>query len=361
VRSEADHSLYVLHEDGKVIWLVVYVDDMLAASNSRVHLDTFKGRLKQRFDLSDLSPARHFLGMHITRDREQRVISVSQKTYLEKILEDAGMSQCNPVSTPMTPGVTLQKATRPPTQEETAAIASIPYRRTIGGLNYAMRTTRPDIAYAISCLSRYMENPSIDHHYQLKHLLHYIRGTTDLMLIFGSSNDGLVGHSDSDYAADRDDSKSTSAYVYTLFGGPISWKSQKQSVVTTSTTEAEYIGLSNASREALYLTQLLHDFRLDSTLYDPAVLYGDNQASIALSKNPKFHERAKHICVHYHLIRDLVDTKKIDLRYKSTSEMIADSLTKALPRPAGVRHRWEMGLRQNTSSVSTSGSVKTLG
>ena len=364
VRSEADHSLYVLHEDGKVIWLVVYVDDMLAASNCRIHLDNFKAKLKQRFDLTDLGPARHFLGMHITRDREKRLLTVSQKSYLEKILENAGMSHCNPVSTPMTPGLVLQKATRTPTEAEAIDIASIPYRKTIGELNYAMRTTRPDIAYPVSCLSRYMENPSIDHHRQLKHLLRYIRGTTDLMLIFGSSDTGLIGHSDSDYAADRDDSKSTSAYVYTLFGGPISWKSQKQSVVATSTTEAEYIGLSNASREALYLTQLLHDFRLDPTLYDPALLYGDNQASIALSKNPKFHERAKHIRVHYHLIRDLVETNKIDLRYKATSEMIADSLTKALPRPALVRHREEMGLLQESrdpSNVSTSGSVKTNG
>jgi transposase InsO family protein len=138
VRSEADHSLYVLHEGDKVIWLVVYVDDMLAASNSRDYLDKFKVQLKRRFDLSDLGPACHFLGMHITRDREKRLLSISQKAYLEKILENAGMTQCNPVSTPMTPGVTLQKATRPPTSEEADAIASIPYRRTIGELNYAM-------------------------------------------------------------------------------------------------------------------------------------------------------------------------------------------------------------------------------
>jgi hypothetical protein len=359
VRSEADHSLYVLHEGDRVIWLVVYVDDMLAASNSRDYLNSFKVRLKQRFDLADLGPARHFLGMHITRDREKRLLSISQKTYLEQILENAGMSQCNPVGTPMTPGVTLQKATRAPTEDEATAIASIPYRRTIGELNYAMRTTRPDIAYPVSCLSRYMENPSIDHHRQLKHLLRYIRGTTDLVLVFGLSNEGLVGHSDSDYAADRDDSKSTSAYVYQLFGGPISWKSQKQSVVATSTTEAEYIGLSNASREALYLIQLLHDFRLDPDLYDPALLYGDNQSSIALSKNPRFHERAKHIRVHYHLIRDLVDTNKIKLQYKSTSEMLADSLTKALPRPAGIQHRESMGLRrQDPPGALTSGSVE---
>jgi hypothetical protein len=92
----------------------------------------------------------------------------------------------------------------------------------IGELNYAMCTTRPDIAYSVSCLSRYMENPSIKHHCQLKHLLRYIRGTTDLMLVFGSSDKGLISHSDSDYAADQDNSKSTSAYVYQLFSGPIS-------------------------------------------------------------------------------------------------------------------------------------------
>ena len=207
-----------------------------------------------------------------------------------------------------------------------------------------------------------MENTSIEHQRQLKHLLCYIRGTTDLTLVFGSSDNGLIGHSDSDYAADQDDSKSTSAYVYTLFRGPVSWKSQKQSVVTTSSTEAEYIGLSNASREALYLIQLLHDFRLDPALYDPALLYGDNQASIALSKNPKFHERAKHIHIHYHLIHNLIDTKKIELRYKPTSEMIADSLMKALPHPAGVHHREEMGLQSGSlSNVSTSGSVRING
>jgi hypothetical protein len=201
-----------------------------------------------------------------------------------------------------------------------------------------------------------MENPGIEHHRQLKHLLRYIRGTTDLTLIFGLSDEGLIGHSDSDYAADRDDSKSTSAYVYQLFGGPVSWKAQKQSVVAMSTTEAEYIGLSNASREALYLIQLLHDFRVNPDLYDPPLLYGDNQASLALSKNPKFHEKAKHIHVHYHLVHSLVDTNQIKLEYKSTSKMLADSLTKALPRPAVTRHREEMGLYRPVGLMS--GSVK---
>jgi hypothetical protein len=359
MRSEADHSLYVLHEGDKVIWLIVYVNDILAASNSHDYLNSFKTQLKHHFDLSDLGPAQHFLGIHIMHDQEKRLLAISQKAYLEKILENAGMSQCNPVGTPMTPGIVLQKATQAATDEEAAAIVSIPYHHTIRELNYAMRTMCPDIAYLVSCLSRYMESPSIDHHHQLKHLLRYIRGTMDLMLIYGSSDDGLIGHLDSDYAADWDDSKSTSTYVYQLFGGPISWKSQKQSVVTTSTTEAEYIDLSNASREVLYLIQLLHDFQLDPELYDPALLYGDNQASITLLKNPKFHKKAKHIRVHYHLIRSLINSKKIELQYKSTLQMIADSLTKALPHPAGIQHRENMGLRhQEMPGTLMSGSVE---
>jgi fructosamine-3-kinase len=103
----------------------------------------------------------------------------------------------------------------------------------------------------------------------------------------------------------------------------------------------------------------LHNFRLDPDLFDPALLYGDNQASIALSKNPKFHKRVKHIWVHYHLIRSLVDLKKIDLHYKSTSQMITDSLTKALPCPAGNQHREDMGLHhQSMLDAPMSGSVE---
>jgi hypothetical protein len=160
----------------------------------------------------------------------------------------------------------------------------------------------------------------------------------DLVLIFGLTNTGLVGYSDLDYAVDQDDSKSTSAYMFQLFGGPVSWKAQKQSVVATSTMEAEYIGLSNAPQETLYLTQLLCDFHVNPDLYDPPLLYGDNQASLALSRNPMFHEKAKHIHIHYHLICNLINTKQIQLEYKLTSEMLADSLTKALPHSAVACH-----------------------
>lgn len=247
VRSEADHSLYVLRKDNKTIWLLVYVDDMLLASNCRKFLDVFKGALSKRFEMKDLGEARHFLGMHITRKRSQRLLTINQNSFLQHILDETKMSDCRPASTPLMPGVSLSKATAPLTEAEKAQFTHLPYARTIGELNFAMRVSRPDIAYAVSTLSKFLSNPGVERYRQLNHLLRYIRGTTDYSLTFGLSDQGLVGYSDSDFASDKDDSRSIGGYVYYLFGSPISWRSQKQSVVATSSTEAEYVALSNAA------------------------------------------------------------------------------------------------------------------
>jgi len=345
VRSEADYSLYVLRKDDKVIWLLVYVDDMLLASNCRKFLDIFKGALSKRFEMKDLGEARHFLGMHIKRDRAKRLLTIDQTSFLEQILSEAKMSDCRPVGTPMVPGVSLTKATAPLTEAETQQFTHIPYSRVIGELNFAMRVSRPDIAYAVSALSKFLSNPGVEHYQQLHHLLRYIRGTSHYSLTFGLSDQGLTGYSDSDFASDKDDSRSIGGYVYYLFGSPISWRSQKQSVVATSSTEAEYIALSNAAREQIHLSQLLHDFGLDPSLISPTILYGDNNGSRALTKNPQFHDRAKHIRVRYHFIRDLVNDGLIIIPYIPTHDMIADIFTKSLPRKSFRGHRYSLALR----------------
>jgi transposase InsO family protein len=345
VRSEADYSLYVLRKGDKTIWLLVYVDDMLLASNCRGFLDGFKLEMSKHFEMKDLGEARHFLGMHITRDRSKKLLTINQSSFLEQILSEAQMSDCRPVSTPMVPNISLTKASAPLTQSEVQQFAHMPYARVVGELNFAMRVSRPDIAYAVSTLSKFLSNPGIEHYHQLHHLLRYIRGTTHHSLSFGLSDQGLVGYSDSDFASDKDDSRSIGGYVYYLFGTPISWRSQKQSVVATSSTEAEYIALSNAAREQIHLTQLLHDFGLDSSLILPTVLYGDNNGSRALTKNPQFHDRAKHIRVRYHFIRDLVNDGTIKIPYISTHDMVADIFTKSLPRKLFRNHRYSLALR----------------
>lgn len=349
VRSEADYSLYVLCKDDKVIWLLVYVDDMLLASNCRKFLDGFKGEMSKRFEMKDLGEARHFLGMHIKRDRTKRLLTIDQTSFLEQILTEAKMSDCRPVGTPMVPGVSLSKATAPLTETEAQQFAHIPYARVIGKLNFAMRISRPDIAYAVSTLSKFLSNPGVEHYQQLHHLLRYIRGTAHLSLNFGLSDEGLIGYSDSDFASDKDDSRSIGGYVYYLFGSPISWRSQKQPIVATSSTEAEYIALSNATREQIHLSQLLHDFGLDPSLVTPTILYGDNNGSRALTKNPHFHDRAKHIRVRYHFIRDLINDGIIVIPYIPTHDMIADIFTKSLPRKVFRGHRYSLALRSSSN------------
>jgi hypothetical protein len=334
-----------LRKGDKTIWLLVYVDDMLLASNCRGFLDGFKLEMSKHFEMKDLGEARHFLGMHITRDRSKKLLTINQSSFLEQILSEAQMSDCRPVSTPMVPNISLTKASAPLTQSEVQQFAHMPYARVVGELNFAMRVSRPDIAYAVSTLSKFLSNPGIEHYHQLHHLLRYIRGTTHHSLSFGLSDQGLVGYSDSDFASDKDDSRSIGGYVYYLFGTPISWRSQKQSVVATSSTEAEYIALSNAAREQIHLTQLLHDFGLDSSLILPTVLYGDNNGSRALTKNPQFHDRAKHIRVRYHFIRDLVNDGTIKIPYISTHDMVADIFTKSLPRKLFRNHRYSLALR----------------
>jgi hypothetical protein len=275
---------------------------------------------------------------------------------VEQILSEAKMSECRPAATPLVPGILLSKSTTTMTKDDAMQFIHIPYTRVVGELNFLMRVSRPDIAYAVSTLSRYLSNPNEQHYHQLQHLLRYLRGTSQYSLTFGLSDQGLLGYSDSDYASDKDDSRSIGGYVYYLFGSPISWRSQKQSVVATSSTEAEYISLSNAAREQIHLSQLLADMGLDASLITPTILYGDNNGSRALTKNPQFHDRAKHIRVRYHFIRDLVNDGTIIIPYIPTHDMIADIFTKSLPRKSFRGHRYALALR-STSSGSVDGDV----
>jgi hypothetical protein len=304
---------------------------MLLASNCRKFLDSFKLDMGKCFEMKDLGEARHFLGMHITCDRPKKLLTVNQSSFLQQILSETQMSECHLVSTPMVPGVSLTKSSMPLTETEMQQYSHMPYAHIVGELNFVMQVSCPDIVYAVSALSKFLSNPGIEHYRQFHHLLRYLHGTTHHSLTFGLSNEGLVGYSDSDFASDKDDSHLIGGYIFYLFGSPISWRSQKQSVVATSSTEAEYISLSNAACEQIHLSQLLYDLGLDSLLFTPTILYGDNNGSRALTKNPQFHDQAKHIHVRYHFICDLVSDGTIIIPYIPTHDMIADIFMKSLP------------------------------
>jgi hypothetical protein len=205
---------------------------------------------------------------------------------------------------------------------------------------YAMVCTRPDIANAVGNLSKYCEDPSQLHWIAAKRVLRYLVTTKSTKLTFGLHGDqGLVGYADADWASDIDTRRSTTGYVYKLFGTAISWKSQRQHTVATSSTEAEYMALYAAAQEVLWLRRLLQDLRVID--HKATKIWQDNQGTIALTKNPMFHARTKHIDIKYHFTRSMIEDKTIEVDYKSTHEMQADALTKGQANGFHERRRLE--------------------
>lgn len=204
-------------------------------------------------------------------------------------------------------------------------MAKVPYSSAVGSLMYVMVCTRPDLAYSVSVVSRYMVNPNRDHWSAVKRIFRYLKGTSDVGLIFVVIKSVVTGYSDSDYAADLDLRRSLTGYVFTLGNAVVSWKATLQSSVALSTTEAEYMALAEAAKEAVWLKGLINDLGIQQ---EHALVYCDSMSAICLAKDQVFHSRTKHIDVRYHYIRSesRVNVKKIGTRYNP-----ADMLTKSIP------------------------------
>ncbi|XP_058782988.1 uncharacterized protein LOC131657627 [Vicia villosa] len=298
IRSQFDHCVYFRFRPGNsFVILLLYVDDILIASNSVEDVMRVKAELNKEFDMKDLGAASRILGIDIRRDRKKSKLCLSQEAYLRKILEKFGMSNSKPVVTPTNPQFKLSIDQCPSTDVERAYMNNIPYANIVGSLMYAMVCTRPDIAYAVSLVSRYMANPGKAHWQALKWILRYINGSLNRVLIYGGAlgEDGkavIEGYVDSDYAGCMDSRKSISGYVFTMFGTAISWKATLQKVVALSTTEAEYIALTEAVKEALWLEGFAKELKLQGR---GITVKCDSQSAIHLSKNSAYHERTKHI------------------------------------------------------------------
>jgi len=224
---------------------------------------------------------------------------------------------------------------------EYAKGASYPER--VGALLYATQT-RPDCQYAVATLAQFSGNPGKAHFEAVKRVLRYLKGTAHFGLAFGGPKQGLdlIGWTDSDWAQDPDSRRSVGGFVFDVAGGSVSWSSKKQPTVALSTVEAEYMAASNATKEAIWLRTLLKDLGFTQT--QATTIYADNQGCIALSRNPVSHSRAKHIDIRHHFIRERVANKEVDLKFCSTREMVADVVTKALPREAFERCRAALGV-----------------
>ena len=317
-------SVYKKLVNGHLLIVAVYVDDLFVTGTSRRVIEEFKKRMASKFDMSDLGVLTYYLGIEVHQHEEG--ITLNEARYALKILEEAGMSQCNSVQTPMEAGLKLSKSE---TEEEIDATS---FRRIVGCVQYLLHT-RPDLAYSVGVLSRYMHSPRASHGAAMKQCLRYLQGTASFGLTFqrvASKVPRLIGYSDSSYNTCPNDGKSTTGHIFYLGESPITWCSQKQDVVALSSCEAEFMAGKEAARQALWLQELLSE--VTGRPNEKVTIRIDNQSAIALTKNPVFHGRSKHIHSRYHFIRECVEKDQIEVEHVSGDKQKADILTKALGR-----------------------------
>ncbi|KAK9066710.1 hypothetical protein SSX86_014033 [Deinandra increscens subsp. villosa] len=332
-RSKHDPCVYIReYERGRYIYLLLYVDDMLLACDSVQVIKDTKEMLSSRFEMKDLGQARKILGMQIQRDRKNRMLKLTQEAYANKILETFSMKGCKPVSTPGVPNLKLSLEDSPKTDDERKYMEKVPYANAVGSLMYLMVCTRPDIGHSVSVVSRYLTNPGKAHWEAVKWLLRYVAGTTHVGLCFGipgKTVSCVEGFVDSDYANDLDRGRSQTGYAFQVLGNIVSWKASLQHVVALSSTEAEYMALVEAVKEALWLSRFCDELGLNA---EDTLIHCDNMGAVQLSKNSVFHERTKHIRVRLHFIREVINSGEVLVNYIPTSENAADMLTKSLSK-----------------------------
>jgi hypothetical protein len=297
-RDVAQTIVYLLRgSQVMIIFILLYVDDILIIGKNVSRIARLNKELSNSFAMKDLGPTKCILGMRIERNRKSNKLYLSQEKYIEKVLCKFKMDKVREVSCPLAAHFKLSKKKCPSTKKMEKEMQNVPYASAVGSLMYAMVCTRPDIAQVVSTVSRFMTNPGKPHWEAVKWILRYLRGSTNMKLCFGGSETKLIAYSDSDLAGDIDGRKSTSGYLVTHSGGAVSWQSRLQKCVALNTTEAEFIAVTEASKELLWLKRLACELGFKQDKY---VLFCDNQSAIHLSKNASFHSRSKHIEVCYH-------------------------------------------------------------
>ena len=319
----ADSNLYIFSQDNLLCLIILYVDDLLITGSLASKIEELRADLKTTFEMTDLGLLHYFIGMEVYQSHGG--IFLSQHRYLRQLLETYSMSNCRPLSCPMDPNSKLSREDNSPIFEDITK-----YRRLIGSLLH-LTYTRPDLSYSVSILSQFSSAPRQSHWQASIRVLRYLANTLDYGLSFRGGME-LVGYSDVDWAGDIDSRRSTSGYCFMLGSGLISWKSKKQNSVSTSSTEAEYRAYLDTCCELLWLMQLFYHI---GVLQDsPIAVFTDSQSARALAHSSAFHARTKHIEVHYHFVRELVNSQVINLAYCPTQENVADLFTKPLPRQA---------------------------
>jgi hypothetical protein len=274
--------------------------------------------------MQDLGELKHFIGITFKRNCHVSTLKMHQFTYAETIVDQANMSDALPASLPAAAKVQLTRHDSPSPQYS--------YARIIGHLMHAAICTRPDIAFAVNYLAQFTSCFGPAHITAVKHIIRYLKGTPAFGLVYHASElFAEYGYSDADWGANHLNRKSISGNVYMLAGSTISWSSRKQPTIALLTMEAEYMGLSHAATQALWIRQLFEEVGLPSDA--PTTILSDNLTALTLSVESQYRARAKHIDIRHHFMRDCIESRKPSTLYVNTKENLVDALTKLLPTP----------------------------
>jgi hypothetical protein len=322
---ESDPSIY--YHSGKGIIIAVFVDDILILGKTIEACNTEYNLLAVHFTMVNRGSPTTYLGININRPNPN-LISIDQSGYIDRMLARFRMLDCRPESTPTNYALTLHKRL----DHEAAADTKL-YNQITGSVNHLAVYTRPDISFTVSQLCQYNSNPSVIHMNAALHLLRYLKGTKHFKISYGGGHLNPLGFPDADFANRIEDRKSVTGYVWFMNNGMIMWISHTQNTVALSTKDAEYIALSECSREAIARSQFLKELQISHEI--PALLC-DNTSAITIARNPVHHHRTKHIDIKYHYVRHVLQEGQITIDHIESEHQPADILTKKLN---SVKHR----------------------
>ena len=333
-----DPTLFTKSYDGELFVCQIYVDDIIFGCTDQRYSDEFAYMMSEEYQMSMMGELKFFLGLQIRQQRNG--IFISQEKYLKDVLRKFGMQDCKGVKIPMPTNGHLC------TDENGIDFDQKVYRSMIGSLLY-LCASRPDIMLSVCMCARFQATPKESHHKAVKHILRYLAHTPTLGLWYpkGSAFD-LIGYSDSDYAGDRVDRKSTSGTCHFLGRSLVCWSSKKQNCVSLSTAEAEYIAAGSCCAQLLWMKQTLKDYGVN---VKNVPLYCDNESAIKIAHNPVQHSKTKHIQIRHHFLRDHVLKGDISIEHVKTEEQLADIFTKPLDEKRFSKLRCELNILESSN------------
>jgi hypothetical protein len=318
IRGTIDKTLFIKKEKKAILLVQIYVDDIIFGSTQDKMCKDFEELMHQRFKMSSMGELTFFLGLQVKQ--QQTGIFISQSKYVNDILNKFGFKDAKVASTPME----THKSLTADLEGEDVDVHL--YRSMIGSLMY-LTASRPDIMFSVCVCARFQVRPKQSHLQAVKRIFRYLKGQPRLGLWYPHDSPfELIAYTDSDYGGANLDRKSTSGGCQFLGARLVSWQCKKQTTVSTSTTEAEYIAASSCCSQVLWIQNQMLDY---GSIFMNTPIYIDNNSAISIVNNPVKHSKTKHIEIRYHFIRDCNEKKLIQVLKVHTDNQYADLFTKA--------------------------------